>query len=318
MATHSTILAWEIHEQRSLFPGCSPWDPRVRYDWATKQQSQQNPQSPRLQSKLAAVTSGLSGGGGVCGVGSRMLASSRGSGWSCWWAYFRDLPPRTTGGNVRSGDESEREYFSCKNCKENVRLPSSQLPRSLEWGGGTQWLRWTNEWLLAQASVPSVLYLESGRDIQQWLEGVQPFLLTSEGWACTSRHTLTGVCVCVSHSIMSDSLRPMDCSPPGSSVHGIFQARILEWDAIPFSRGSSQPRDQTRVSCIVDRFFAIWTTREAQQTYLLGIHPTLCRPTLFLMNSLCSTVNSKGCDQLVGRARLGRSRKASFDHRLRH
>ena len=41
---------------------------------------------------------------------------------------------------------------------------------------------------------------------------------------------------------------PMDCSPPGSSVHGIFQARILEWVAISFSRVSSQPRDQTRVS----------------------------------------------------------------------
>ena len=45
---------------------------------------------------------------------------------------------------------------------------------------------------------------------------------------------------------------PMDCSLPGSSVHGILQARILEWVSIPFSRGSSWPRDQTRVSCIPD------------------------------------------------------------------
>ena len=43
---------------------------------------------------------------------------------------------------------------------------------------------------------------------------------------------------------------PMDCNPPGSSVHGIFQARILEWVAISFSRGSSPPRDRTPVSCI--------------------------------------------------------------------
>ena len=43
---------------------------------------------------------------------------------------------------------------------------------------------------------------------------------------------------------------PMDCSPPGFSVHGIFQARVLEWGAISFSRGSSQPRDRTLVSCI--------------------------------------------------------------------
>ena len=50
---------------------------------------------------------------------------------------------------------------------------------------------------------------------------------------------------------------PMDCSPPGSSVHGILQARILEWVDIPFSRGSSQPRDLTLVSCIAGRFFTI-------------------------------------------------------------
>ena len=56
---------------------------------------------------------------------------------------------------------------------------------------------------------------------------------------------------------------PMDCSPPGSSVHGILQARILEWVAISFSRGSSQPRDWTQVSRIVDRRFNLWTTREA-------------------------------------------------------
>ena len=50
---------------------------------------------------------------------------------------------------------------------------------------------------------------------------------------------------------------PMDCSLPGSSVHGIFQARVLEWVAISFSRDSSRPRDQTQVSCIVDRRFTV-------------------------------------------------------------
>ena len=48
---------------------------------------------------------------------------------------------------------------------------------------------------------------------------------------------------------------PMDCSQPASPVHGILQARILEWVAIPFSRGSFWLRDQTRVSCIAGRFF---------------------------------------------------------------
>ena len=56
---------------------------------------------------------------------------------------------------------------------------------------------------------------------------------------------------------------PMDCSLPISSVHGIFQARILEWVAISFSRGSSQPRDRTWVSCIAGRRFTVWATREA-------------------------------------------------------
>ena len=55
---------------------------------------------------------------------------------------------------------------------------------------------------------------------------------------------------------------PINCSLPGSSVHGIFQARVLEWVAISFSRGSSQPRDQTQVSCIIGRCFTVSATRE--------------------------------------------------------
>ena len=56
---------------------------------------------------------------------------------------------------------------------------------------------------------------------------------------------------------------PIDCSPPGSSVHGILQPRRLEWVAISFSRGSSQPTDRTQVSRIVGRCFTVWATREA-------------------------------------------------------
>ena len=67
---------------------------------------------------------------------------------------------------------------------------------------------------------------------------------------------------------------PMGCSPPGSLVHGVLQARIQEWVAIPFSRRSSWPRDQTWVSCTAGRFFTIWATREVhhnwQQRYKLN------------------------------------------------
>ena len=61
--------------------------------------------------------------------------------------------------------------------------------------------------------------------------------------------------VVFSRSVVSDSCDPMDCSPPGSSVHAIFQARILEWVAISFFRGSSWPREWTRVSCFAGGFF---------------------------------------------------------------
>ena len=53
---------------------------------------------------------------------------------------------------------------------------------------------------------------------------------------------------------------PMVCSPPGSSIHGILQARVLEWLAISFSKGSSWPRDLDQVSHIVGRRFTIWAT----------------------------------------------------------
>ena len=69
----------------------------------------------------------------------------------------------------------------------------------------------------------------------------------------------------VSHSVMSDSLwPPMDYRSPGSSVHGILQARILEWVAISFSRGSSWPKDRTWVSCIAGWFFTIWAIGKSQ------------------------------------------------------
>ena len=70
--------------------------------------------------------------------------------------------------------------------------------------------------------------------------------------------------MCVCTKLLQSCLTlcdPTDCSPPGSSVHGILQARIVEWAAIPFCRGSSQPRDQTHVSCTEGRFFTIWASR---------------------------------------------------------
>ena len=64
---------------------------------------------------------------------------------------------------------------------------------------------------------------------------------------------------------------PVDCSPPGSSVHEIFQARILEWVAISFARGSSQPRDWTWVSLIAGRRFILWATKDGRFSLNLSV-----------------------------------------------
>ena len=72
------------------------------------------------------------------------------------------------------------------------------------------------------------------------------------------------VCVCVLVTQLCPTLiDPMDHRPPGSSVHGILQARIQEWVAIPFCRGSSPSRDRTWIVSIAGRFFTNWATREA-------------------------------------------------------
>ena len=81
---------------------------------------------------------------------------------------------------------------------------------------------------------------------------------------------------------------PMDCSLSGSSVHGILQARMLEWVSIPFSRRSSQPRDQTQVSCIAAKFFTVWATRESPQRILKIIK---CKKWLFVVN-ICTDLFS--------------------------
>ena len=74
---------------------------------------------------------------------------------------------------------------------------------------------------------------------------------------------------------------PTDYSPPGSTVHGILQARILEWVAISFSRGSSRPRDRTQVSRIAGRPFNLWATREAQACSLPS-----CKYSVLLSNQI--------------------------------
>ena len=88
-------------------------------------------------------------------------------------------------------------------------------------------------------------------------------------------YTFCCCCCCLVTQSCPILCNPTDCSPPGSSVHGILQARILEWVTIPFSRGSSWPRDQTWVSCITGRCFTVWATREAYIHTLFIVFSTI-------------------------------------------
>ena len=82
---------------------------------------------------------------------------------------------------------------------------------------------------------------------------LQPSVSSGEGGEGTAG---SGVCGLVVQSCLN-LCNPMDCSPPDSSVPGILQARILEWVAIPFSQGYSQPRDRAQVSHTAGRFVTI-------------------------------------------------------------
>ena len=101
--------------------------------------------------------------------------------------------------------------------------------------------------------------------------GTDPMWLLSASWM---------VCVSLVAQACPTLCNPMDCSLPGSSVHGVFQARILEWVAIFSSRGSSLSRDQTCVSCFAGGFFTPWAIGEALSGWWPGqdssVEPRSC------------------------------------------
>ena len=103
---------------------------------------------------------------------------------------------------------------------------------------------------------------ECGHCLVLWFWAMAKFLYTKKrlGILCLK------VCACSVIQLCPTLCDSMDCSLPGSSVHGISQARILQWVAIFFSRGSSWPKDWNCVSCIssiAGRFFTLWTVGEA-------------------------------------------------------
>ena len=97
------------------------------------------------------------------------------------------------------------------------------------------------------------------------------------------------VCVWVAQSCLT-LCDPRDYSPPGSSVHEILQARILEWVAISFSRESSQPRGLTRVSHIAGRFFTVWIIKETHPVFSTPFIKEIILFTLYVL-ALCLKIN---------------------------
>ena len=109
--------------------------------------------------------------------------------------------------------------------------------------------------------------------------------------------SLSHVCVCVCVCVWVAQSRltlydPIDCSLQGSSAHEILEARILEWVAISFSRGSSRPRNLTLVSCITGRSSTIWATREAMSACLTGESSQRCSRNTVLLFSRSVVSNS--------------------------
>ena len=102
----------------------------------------------------------------------------------------------------------------------------------------------------------------------------------------------------------------MDYSLPGSSVHGIFQAIVLEWIAISFSRGSSQSRDRTRVSRIVDKRFTVWTTRELYISSGVSISTDVEIPAPVVLSTFIYNFLPLITD--LGNQKKKRKKKASF------
>ena len=90
-------------------------------------------------------------------------------------------------------------------------------------------------------------------------QGLQDLSSLTRNWTVATTMLVAESCLTV--------WDPMNCTPPGSSVYEIFQVRILEGVAIPFSRGSSRSKDRTWVSRIAGRFFTIWATREVPPAF---------------------------------------------------
>ena len=125
-------------------------------------------------------------------------------------------------------------------------------------------------WANNSSSTTGINHLRGGKETQK---PPHPLPSLDGAWQLAGSKSREETEVAQSFSTLLD---PMDRSPPGSSVHGILQARTLEWVAISFSRGSSQPRDLIWISSTAGRLFAVWATRESPSPEILTINNPQC------------------------------------------
>ena len=125
---------------------------------------------------------------------------------------------------------------------------------------------------------PKIIWIYLRNLCQSWQRERSDFMSKWNMHVCVHAQSLQ------SHLTLCDS--PIDCSLPDSSVHGILQERRLVWAAMPSSRGSSLPNDQTQVSHIAGKFFTAWDTREAPQMlyHVAKLRKTLLRFSVFRLN----------------------------------
>ena len=147
----------------------------------------------------------------------------------------------------------ESKISQCQNCSQTQASVSkcSSLPQQL------QGQRFEDAGLFLWLVSCRCAFHISLWEIVKWIPLIEQWILkiTTRILRVLKFHITTEYCLVT--KLYSTLCNPMDCSLRGSSVHGISQARILEWVAISFSRRSSRPRDQTCVSCMAGRFFII-------------------------------------------------------------
>ena len=215
-------------------------------DW-----SEEHAALSRPISSFPSICLGTSGGTGF----HFQVMTFKGGGWGLSAAAF---PTRWRSGHGQRNETHIRGEIGTSRVRKRRALPILCLPDTL-W----EHLPWASPGhpVSTPTQEEGQVYFLTGIQSYQWSELPELLIILSiNEMPNLSESVVKEVKVLITQSCRTPC-NLIDCNPPGS-VHGILQGRILEWVAIPFSRGSSQLRDRTQVSGIAGGFFTVWATRE--------------------------------------------------------